>query len=123
MNKNTLRKWADPLIVGSVVLYLVALCYGLTDGVFPYVCLLLATCALTVTLLEAVINKHSVTTLLYRLVAFFICWAGIFANQKQPVLESICAMIAMVGVIVLVLMFVYYINTKNTRDAENFLND
>lgn len=122
MNKNMLKKLVEPLMAGSAVLYLIALCIGITHGIIPYVLLLLVTCALTVVIIEAVVNKRSFVTMMYRLVAFFICWSGIFANQKEPVFEAICAMVAMTGCVILVGCFVYYMNTQNVRDADQRLN-
>jgi hypothetical protein len=120
--KEILRKWADPLMALSAMLYLIALCIGITGGIIPYVLLLTATFAMTIIIVEAVVNRRTFVTFVYRLVAFFICWAGVFANQKEPVLESACALIAMFGVFILIVCFVYYMNTKNIRDAEKFFN-
>ena len=104
------------------MLYIIALCFGISSSLVAYICLLLASCAVTLLLMESVFNKNSVSTLLFQLTAFFICWAGIFANQKEPALEKICAVIALAGVVTLILMFVYYMNTQNTKDVEERLN-
>jgi len=120
--KEILRKAADPLMAVSALLYVIALCIGITNGIIPYVLLLLSTWAITILLIEAVINKRSLSTWLYRFIAFFVCWAGIFANQKEPMLEGVCAILAFICIAVLILMFVYYMNTQNTKDVEERLN-
>ena len=120
--KKNVRTLMKHLMLISVVLYLIAVLIGITNGWVPLVLLLVAGSAVTVACIEAVIHKHSMVTLIFRFVAFFLCGAGIFANQKAPVGEAACAMIAFVGVIILALMFVYYLDTQNTKDIEERLN-
>lgn len=124
MKKKFLDKWSNPLVAVSVVLYLIALCIGITaGGTFPYVLLLVATVALTITLVDAIKNNRSLYTLFFRLMLFFICWAAIFENRDENLLESILGVMACLCGIVLVARFVYYMNKYGVRDAEQHLDD
>lgn len=121
MSKKLVR-YASPLVAVSVVLYLVALCLGIKSGMAPRVLLIVATTALTLTMIEAVFSKRSIYTLAFRLTLFFICWAALFANLGEAFCESICGIMAFIGAIILMARFMYFINKYSVRDAEKMLD-
>lgn len=111
------------MLAASVVLYLIALCVGIADGWFPLLLLSVASVLVLMTLIEAVRSKQSIYTLLFRLVAFFLCWSGIFENLHEKYLDVACTMLGFVCVIILLGRFVFYLNKYGVRDAEDHLDD
>ena len=111
------------MLVTSVVLYLIALCIGITAGPISLAVLIVASVLILVTLIEVVRRKRSIYTLLFRLGVFFLCWSGIFENLNEKYLDVFCALLSFVCMIILLGRFVFYLNKYGVRDAENHLDD
>ena len=117
-----LVRYASPLVAVSVVLYLIALCLGIKSGMAPRVLLIVATTALTLTMTEAVYSKRSIYTFVFRLMCFFICWAGLVANFGDALCEKVCGIMAFICGVILMMRFVYFINKYSVRDADKMLD-
>lgn len=123
MKKNSIKKQANVAVFISVVLYAIALGVGITNGRVPFVLLFSATFILLATVIEAIRFGRSFTTFFFRMMLFFICWAGIFENDGNALFEGIFGFMALLCGVAMVIRFVYFINKCGVRDAEEHIDD